>query len=281
MKAIKIEEPKVCPYCGSPVERKLEDGAHLYCSNPNCNEVIIAKLNYFVSKGCMDIEGLSEKTLRKIVSTTNVKSWKDLYLLTEDQLRMVCNLGPKTSKKIIEELEKSKAQVPAYRVLVSMGIPFIGQVISKTLLNEYKSLDFIQKICTAPQAKISGDFFHLEDLIGFVAASNLFDWFVNSNEIYDIYDLGLQHVVNDDKSSTNTTNKLDGLIILATGTLKNFTREGIKESVIENGGIYASGVNKKLNYLIVGSEPGESKLKKAEELGIKQISEDEYLNLIK
>ena len=89
MKAIKIHEPKVCPFCGSPIVRQLEDGAHLYCSNPNCSERKIAKLNYFVTKECMNIDGLSEKTIRKMCNTLEINNWYDLYNynLERDSLR--------------------------------------------------------------------------------------------------------------------------------------------------------------------------------------------------
>lgn len=276
MKAIKIKEPTVCPFCGSPVKRLLENGAHLYCTNPNCPEVIVEKINYFVNKECMDIDGFSEKTLRKIINTVNVTSWRDLYSLSENMLTEVCGLGPKISANIVLQLRKSKIEVPPYRVLVSMGIPNIGKVVAQKLLEKYKSID-------ALYTKIINDKIEdIIDLIGPVATENLKNWFLTSNDFYDICEVGLQHINSKDDSvlSSSTSNKLNGLIILATGTFKNFSRDEIKKSVIENGGTYASGVNKKLNYLIVGEAAGESKLKKADELGIKQISEEDFLKMI-
>lgn len=280
MKAIKIKEPTVCPYCGSPVTRILDEGAHLYCTNKECPEVLIAKLNYFVTKECMNIDGLSEKTLRKIVNSTTIKSWKDLYLLTEDELRYKCNIGDKTSKKIVKELENSKTEVPAWRVLVSMGIPSIGHVAAKKLLEAYETLSKLHVICTDPNIE-NKDYKHIESIIGPVAAYNLKTWFITSNDINDIYDLQLNCTAENKVSEVfETTNKLQGYTILATGTLKNFSRDEIKESVIANGGTYASGVNKKLSFLIVGEAPGASKIEKANSLGIKQINEEEYLKMI-
>ena len=103
MKAIKIEEPTVCPFCGAPIVRLLEDGAHLYCSNPDCEERRIAKLNYFVTKECMNIDGLSEKTLRKIVPVLNIRNWWDLYNLTAEQLQHA-GCGPVVARNIVDEL---------------------------------------------------------------------------------------------------------------------------------------------------------------------------------
>lgn len=276
MKATKIKEPTVCPYCGAPVERKLENGAHLYCTNPYCPEVLVEKINYFVSKECMDIDGFSEKTIRKIIDTVEINSWRDLYSLSENMLTEVCGLGPKISANIILQLRKSKIEVPPYRVLVSMGIPNIGKVVAQKLLDKYNSIDVLHTMCT------NGKIDELVELIGPVATENLVNWFLTSDDIYDIYEVGLQHINPEEDKSLKPLigNKLSGLIIMATGTLNNFTREGIKQSVIDNGGTYASGVNKKLNYLIVGSAPGESKIVKAKELGIKQISENEYMEMI-
>lgn len=273
MKDLKIAEPTVCPYCGYPVTRILDEGAHLYCTNPKCPEVLISKLNYFVSKDCMNIDGLSEKTLRKIVNTTTINSWKDLYFLSEDRLRYICNLGDKTSRKIVKELENSKTAVPAWRVLVSMGIPFIGQVAAKKLLSSFKS---IKELLLHVE-----DYTAIESIIGPAATESLVNWLKTSDDLNDIIDIGLQYQEDENTAAkTSSTDKLSGYNILATGTLKNFSRDEIKESVIANGGNYASGVNKKLDLLIVGEAAGESKLKKANELGIKQITEEDYLKLI-
>ena len=277
MKAQKIIEPTVCPFCGSPVKRLLENGAHLYCTNPNCPEVIVEKINYFVNKECMNIDGFSEKTLRKIIDVVHISCWRDLYSLSENMLTDVCGLGPKISENIVLQLRKSKIEVPPYRVLVSMGIPNIGKVVAQKLLNKYKSID-------ALYTKVANDTIDdIVDLIGPVATENLRNWFLTSDDFHNICEVGLRHINSEDDStlSPSASNKLNGLIILATGTLKNFSRDEIKNSVIENGGTYASGVNKKLNYLIVGDSAGESKLKKAQELGIKQITEEEYLKMIK
>lgn len=268
MNAIKIKEPKVCPFCGSPVVRILDEGAHLYCSNPNCHERNLAKLNYFVTKECMNIEGLSEKTLRKLRNHLVINKWQDLYNFTfEDFVFAGC--GEKTALKIVDELEKSKTEVPAERVLMALGIPGIGKVNSKKLLEEFGSIENIE-VATEE---------NLANVIGEVASQNVVDYMNNNaDELQTIYRLFNTKYESD---IVLTGNKLAGLTILATGTLNNFSRDEIKESVLENGGSYASGISKKLDYLIVGSAAGSSKLKKAAELGIKQITEDEYLNLIK
>lgn len=282
MKANKIIEPTVCPFCGSPVIRLLEDGAHLYCSNPNCSERKVAKLNYFVTKECMNIDGLSEKTLRKLRNTLKIDNWYDLYSYTFDDF-VAAGLGEKTALKICTELENSKTKAPAENVLMALGIPSIGKVNAKKLLDNFGSIEEIEKNAKTTQVDLTKIISHRKgyeiiNLIGEVAGHNVVDYMNNNSEelqyVYKYFN------TKSSKKEIAASNKLTGLTILATGTLNNFSRDGIKQSVIENGGTYASGISKKLDYLIVGAAAGSSKLKKAEEFGIKQISEDDYINLI-
>ena len=282
MKANKIIEPIVCPFCGSPIIRQLEDGAHIYCSNSNCSERKVAKLNYFVTKECMNIDGLSEKTLRKLRNTLKIDNWYDLYSYNFDDF-VAAGLGEKTALKICTELENSKTKAPAENVLMALGIPSIGKVNAKKLLDTFGSIEEIERIAKTTQVDLTKIISHrngyeIINLIGEVAGQNVVDYMNNNSEelqyVYKYFN------TKSSKKESATSNKLTGLTILATGTLNNFSRDGIKQSVIENGGTYASGISKKLDYLIVGAAAGSSKLKKAEEFGIKQISEDDYINLI-
>ena len=282
MKANKIIEPTVCPFCGSPVIRLLEDGAHIYCSNPNCSERKVAKLNYFVTKECMNIDGLSEKTLRKLRNTLKIDNWYDLYSYNFDDF-VAAGLGEKTALKICTELENSKTKAPAENVLMALGIPSIGKVNAKKLLDAFGSIEEIERNAKTTQVDLTKTISHRKgyeiiNLIGAAAGHNVVDYMNNDSEelqyVYKYFN------TKSSKKESATSNKLTGLTILATGTLNSFSRDGIKQSVIENGGTYASGISKKLDYLIVGAAAGSSKLKKAEELGIKQISEDDYINLI-
>lgn len=284
MSTIKISAPTVCPFCGSPVVKQLKDGAHLYCSNKNCKERLLQQLNYFVTKQCMNIDGLSEKTLRKLQDAGLVNYWYDLYSLTFDSC-VNAGLGNKTSLKLIDELAKSRTQVPAENVLMALGIPMIGKVAAQELLAEFGSIKEIENAANSVQVDHSkivshGEGYAIMKVIGDAAAQSLISYFKdNKEELQHVYAyLTYTSVVNETVSASN---KLEGMTILATGTLQNFTRDGIKESVIANGGKYASGVNGKLSFMIVGAAAGSSKIDKANKLGIKMISEEEYLNLIK
>lgn len=267
----KIKIPEKCPYCGAPVVKQLEDGAHLYCSNKECHERKLQKLNYFVSKQCMNIDGLSEKTLRKLQSYGLVSNWWKLYTLKYKDL-IDFGFGQKTSEKIISEVAKSRTAVPAENVLMALGIPMLGKVSATKLLQQFGS---IKNICDAAYNNLAS----VSEIIGDVASKSLRDYIIDNQEDFKYVDMYLTTAyVN---STEANSNKLEGMTILATGTLNNFSREGIKDSILSNGGKYASGVNAKLTFMIVGENAGASKLNKAKELNIQIISESEYLELIK
>ena len=279
MSTIKISAPTVCPFCGSPVVKQLKDGAHLYCSNKNCKERLLQQLNYFVTKQCMNIDGLSEKTLRKLQDAGLVNYWYDLYSLTFDSC-VNAGLGNKTALKLIDELQKSRTSVPAENVLMALGIPMIGKVAAHDLLAEFGSIKEIENAVNSIQADNSNKVNQIIKVIGEAAAQSLISYFKeNKEELQFVYTYLTYNSVASE--TVSASNKLEGLTILATGTLQNFTRDGIKESIIANGGKYASGVNGKLSFMIVGQAAGSSKIDKANKLGIKMISENEYLNLIK
>ncbi len=271
----KIEEPSVCPVCGQPVVKKENadgnEGIHLYCINKDCEAKVIARLEYFVSKDCMDIDGLGTSTLVSLYEFNNVRNWFDLYKLNEADFTY---LG-KNGQKVYENIQKSK-EMPADRVLTALGIPMIGKVAAKALLECYGNIKDIY----TDIVDYHGDKLFAEKPIG-TAASNELVAFVLDSDNEKIF-ANLFELLNYAYISNKPVGgPLEGKTLLATGTLENFPREEIKDSIISHGGKYASSVSKKLDYLIVGSKPGASKVTKATELGIKMISESEYLDLIK
>lgn len=275
---MKIEEPKYCPYCGATVVRILDDGANVYCSNTNCPGRNLEKLKYFVSKECMDIDGISGKTLEKLLDSTtyNIRNWWDLYGMSKESF-MNIGLGKKTSAKLVDELNKSKT-ANADKVLMALSIPMIGKVNASKLLERFASINNIEYIACSPQSNM------IRSEIGDVAGQYVIDYMIanhnlENGELSYVYKL-LNTVYEADTPAVSTSDRLSGLTVLATGTFDNFSRDGIKESIVANGAKYASGVNKKLSILVVGKEAGPSKLAKAKELGIKMISEQEYMDMI-
>ena len=266
-----FEEPTNCPFCGGQLSRKIEGGAHLYCTNPDCEERVIQKLTHFVKKECMNIDGLSDKTLRKLFEAGVVKNWKDLVCVTTTELYSA-GIGPKVSENIVDNIRKSLDELGPERSLSALGIPMIGKVTAQKIIDKYGSLSniweaFCSNVLTIKEmgSVVNDAFWNYLDENGyeFVDAIKFLP-----NEKKDVKEENIQSDI------------LSGLRILATGTLKNFSREGIKHSIISNGGTYVSGVNGKLDILLVGSDAGSSKLSKAKELGIKMINEEEYIDMI-
>lgn len=266
-----FDEPQICPFCGNSLSRKIAGGAHLYCTNPECEERCIQKLNHFVKKECMDIDGLSEKTLRKLFEAGVVRNWKDLVLCEKIDLYSA-GLGPKVSEKIVDNIKKSIDELGPERTLTSLGIPMIGKVSAQKIVDQYGSLSAVWEAFSMGELCVVG--------IGEVA-NECFAKYIDNNtdEFLDAIEF-LPNKKKEISDSGKESDSLVGLKILATGNLRNFSRDGIKKSVVANGGTYASGVSGKLDILIVGSDAGPSKLTKAKELGIRMIDEDEYIRMI-
>jgi DNA ligase (NAD+) len=298
---VEIESPDVCPFCGSKLVKKDADGAHYYCVNRHCREKNIQKINHFCKKECMNIDGISLKTIRKMYDFGLIEVWQDLYSLTYDVL-VNDGFGEKTAKNIIDQIEKSKSN-PQYRILMSLGIPMIGRITSRKLIDAFGSINNLKNATLESVSAVDG--------VGDVAAMEITRYFAeNSSEIDNITNLfkksgekketvkeittksliptsnvnNIVDVNNDSVKSVITEKKekqgIVGKRFLATGKLNNFSRQSIMDSVEENGGIYASTIGINLDYLIVGENAGAAKLKKAKELNINMIGENEYINMI-
>jgi len=264
-----ISKPEVCPFCGHPLSKRLEEGAHLYCTNNECPERQIQKINHFVSKDCMNIDGVSIMTIRQIYSHGILRDWMDMYKWYIDDL-MNCGFTEKTAGAIINQIMKSRENSQA-QVLRSLGIQSIGKVSAEKVIDAFTT---IKDLFTASVSEIQD-----RSCLGLVAANNLYEYLHNEDNKSEI-DMIIDTFTNVAEKPAPTGNSLAGMTILATGTLENFKRDEIKDSVIANGGKYASGVTGKLSFLLVGADPGASKIEKAEKLGIKMITESEYLNMI-
>ena len=298
---VEIKTPDVCPFCGSKLIKKDADGAHYYCVNRHCREKNIQRINHFCKKECMNIDGISLKTIRKMYDLGIIETWQDLYSLTYEIL-VNDGFGEKTAKNIIDQIEKSKSN-PQYRILMSLGIPMIGRVTSRKLIDSFGSINNLKNATLESVSAVDG--------VGDVAAMEITRYFVeNSSEIDNIINLfkksgekkeavkeitaksiipilnvnNIVDVNNDSVNSVITEKKENHSIVgkrfLATGKLNNFSRQSIMDSVEENGGIYASTIGINLDYLIVGENAGAAKLKRAKELNINMIDENEYINMI-
>lgn len=263
----RIEEPKVCPCCHSPLVKK---GPLLYCKNRDgCKEQIISRLTHFVEREAFNIEGLSEKTLWQCHQKLGVSEFSDLYKLKEEDLLKLDNFKDKKTKNIINSINNSK-NVDFYRFIYALGISEVGIKTAKDLAKKFVNYENLKKATRE-------ELLEVED-IGEIIADNILEYFQdeeNLKEIDRLFEAGV--VINE--SNIVIGKKLKGLTFVLTGTLPNYTRPEMSELIEKNGGKVASSVSKNTSFVLAGEEAG-SKLDKAKVLGVKIINENEMLKML-
>lgn len=263
----RIEEPKVCPCCHSPLVKK---GPLLYCKNRDgCKEQIISRLTHFVEREAFNIEGLSEKTLWQCHQKLGVSEFSDLYKLKEEDLLKLDNFKDKKTKNIINSINNSK-NVDFYRFIYALGISEVGIKTAKDLAKKFVNYENLKKATRE-------ELLEVED-IGEIIADNILEYFQdeeNLKEVNRLFEAGV--VINE--SNIVIGEKLKGLTFVLTGTLPNYTRPEMSEIIEKNGGKVASSVSKNTSFVLAGEEAG-SKLDKAKVLGVKIINENEMLKML-
>ncbi|VWL85338.1 NAD-dependent DNA ligase LigA [Oceanivirga miroungae] len=264
--------PVKCPSCNNEVYKSDEIVA-IKCINIYCPERLNRNIEYFVSRNCMNIKGLGDKITRRFIELGIITNILDVYNLHKfrDLIISQEKMGEKSTDNLLESIEKSKKNSFS-RVLYSLGIDFVGKVISELIVNEIPNIDLLINSTYDDLIKIKG--------VGEVAAKSILKYFSDENNlriIYGLKEIGLNF--ENEKIKIKDNLKMKDKTFLATGTLVNFKREEIKELVKLNAGKYLSAVSKNLDYLIVGENAG-SKLEKAKKLNIKIISEDEFSSML-
>jgi len=265
----RFKMPDNCPICGSPVIR-IKGEVVPRCINIACPAQIKGRIRHFGSRNAMDIEGLGVSLVEQLVDKKLVKDVADLYFLTLDQLVPLERMGEKSAKNLLESIEKSKKR-ELKRLIYALGIRHVGEHLSEIIAKKWKSIDQLftvteEELLETPE-------------IGPEVASSIISFFKNETNKKVIERLKEAGVSMKEEKEEEKPAKLKGLIFLFTGALSNMTRSEAKERVEALGGSVASSVSKRVNYLVVGAEPG-SKLEKAKELGITVIDEKEFLKMI-
>jgi len=262
-----------CPECGTQLVR-TEGEAAFYCPNDDgCPPQIKGKMEHFVSRKAMDIDGLGEETIGLLYDEGLAKNITELYDLKKEQLANLERMGEKSAQRILDGLEASK-KVPFERVLFALGIRFVGETVAKTLA---KKLHNIENIQTAKKEELVEI-----DEIGERIAESVVDWFSKEEHIQFIQKLkevDLQFQISSEKLS-GRTEKLAGLSIIISGTFEKYSRDELKEMVEKNGGKNVGSISKNTSYVLAGENMGPSKLDKANQLGVKIISENEFLKML-
>lgn len=270
-----IEIPKYCPVCGGPTRVVTENASEiLMCTNVNCCGKILGKLKFFVSKPAMNIDGISEAVLDFLISKKWVKSFKDIYHLAEhkNEWQKCDGFGKRSVEKILDAIENSR-DVKLENFICALSIPNIGKSASKTIANHFNgNFDAFIAAC-----ENGFDWTTLDDF-GEIMAENMNEYFEENFIKVNLLAAEMRFIKNESKVTVE--NPFMGKTLCVTGKLFNFTRDSINSKIAELGAKAASSVSKNCAYLITNEASGSSKYKKAVELNIPIITEEEFLRMI-
>lgn len=262
-----------CPECGTTLIRKEGEAAH-YCPNEDgCPPQIKGKMEHFISRKAMNIDGIGTETIDLLYNEGLIRNIADLYDLKKEQISNLERLGDKSAERILKSLEESRL-VPFEKVLFALGIRFVGETVAKTLAKRLVNIENIKKASIEELTAI--------DEIGERIAISVRQYFSNPDNLKLIERLkekGLQMQL-DEASLKNRSEKLNGLSIIISGTFEKNSRDDLKKMIEQNGGKNVSSISKNTSYMLAGKNIGPSKLEKAEKLNIQIISEDDFLKLI-
>ena len=266
--AAPYEFPTHCPVCGAPVARD-EDGAHIRCTGAECPAQLLRNLTHFASRDAMDIEGLGPAVVESLVNAGFVKTAADLYELDAQSVASLERMGKKSAENLLDAIERSKSN-DLSRLLFAFGIRQVGQKAAKILAARFGSLD---ALCAATVEELTA-----VDDVGEITARNIVEWLASDQSRHLIKCLRAAGV-NMTSSAEPVGDKLAGKTFVLTGTLERFTRDEAGEMIEKLGGKVSGSVSKKTSYVVAGEAAG-SKLKKAQDLGIPVLTEEEFLTMI-
>ena len=260
--------PENCPVCGAKVE-KDGDGAFLRCTGAECPAQLSRNIAHFVSRDAMDVEGLGNSIVEALIEKNLIKSPADIYYLKLEDIATLWKSGTKAAKKLLDAIEESKQQ-DVSRLIFALGIRQVGAKTGKVLASTFGSLDKLMKATLDELTQVND--------VGEVTAANIYDWFHQEQSKHMVERLRSAGV-NFESRRVLTDNRFAGQTFVLTGTLTKFTRDEATEKIELLGGKASGSVSKKTSYVVVGENAG-SKERKARELGIPILSEDDFLAMI-
>ena len=260
--------PTVCPVCGAAVERDA-DGAFLRCTGAACPAQLSRSLAHFVSRDAMDIDGMGKNIVSALIEKGFVKTPADLYYLTVEEMKQLWSKGDTQARKLLKAIEESKTR-DLSRLIFALGIRQVGAKAGKTLAGHFGDLDALMN---APLEELTG----VED-VGEITARNILDWFAQPSA-REMVERLRSAGVNFESQRTVSDARFAGMTFVLTGALTKFTRDQATEKIELFGGKASGSVSKKTTYVVVGENAG-SKERKARELGIPILTEDDFLAMI-
>ena len=260
--------PSCCPVCGSPVEQD-EDGAFLRCTGAECPAQLSRNIAHFVSRDAMDIDGLGTAIVEGLMEKGLIKSYADLYSLTLDEISSLWKSGTTAAQKLLNSIENSKKQ-DVSRLIYALGIRQVGAKTGKILASAFGSLDGLMNATLEELTQVPD--------VGPVTADYIYEWFHLEQSRHVIQKLRSAGV-NFESTRVITDARFAGKTFVLTGALSKFTRDEAAEKIELLGGKVSGSVSKKTGFVVVGENAG-SKERKAMELGIPILTEDEFLEMI-
>tara|TARA_B100001093_G_scaffold69076_1_gene59477 strand:- start:590 stop:2596 length:2007 start_codon:yes stop_codon:yes gene_type:complete len=261
-----------CPECGNKLT-KLENEANHYCFNQdNCQPQVVGRIQHFISRKAMDIDGLGQETVSLLVRNGLIRNYADLYDLKYEQIVVLERMAEKSANNLIQGVSRSK-NISFERVLYALGIRHVGETVAKKLVSHFNSIENL----------INADFDELilVDEIGDKIANSLIDFFndsYNMKIIDRLNEIGLNLISN--LTNKKTSSLLSNKSFVISGVFKNHSRDALKSFIETNGGTVVSSVSSKTNFLVAGDKMGPSKKIKATEFGVKIISEFDLQEMI-
>ncbi len=261
-----IKPPDHCPVCGS---RLVKENVYLRCVNMSCPAKLKGALRHFSQRKAMDIEGLGEKLAEMLVDRGLVKDLADIYYLKKEDLLQLPGFAEKSARNLIAAIEGSKNR-PLARFLYAIGIPNVGEYMAGVLAKHFKTLDNIQKASVEELLKIEG--------FGPEIAKSIYEFFRDENNLR-VLDKMFRAGVKPEEAQEEKESPIKDKVFVFTGALSSMSRPEAQALVEEKGGIVKNSVSRKVDFVVVGENPG-SKYEKAKALGVKILNEDEFLKLM-
>lgn len=260
--------PETCPVCGAPVERD-PDGAAIRCTGAECPAQLLRNLIHFASRDAMDIDGVGPAVMRQLIESGLVSNPADLYDLRAEQLADLERMGAKSAQNAVDAIAKSKEN-DLWRLIFALGIRQVGAKAAKILAAHFGSMEALRRAAAEELTQI--------DDVGAVTADYIIRW-MSSDQAVDLLERLKAAGVNMESRQKLVDRRFAGMTFVLTGALSHFTREEAGEMIEQRGGKASASVSKKTTYVVAGENAG-SKLKKAQELNIPVLSEEEFLALL-
>ncbi len=260
--------PEVCPVCGAPVRRD-EDGAAIRCTGAECPAQLLRNLTHFASRDAMDIDGCGPAVIQQLIDSGMVANPADLYDLEAEKVAKLERMGKKSAENLLAAIERSKAN-DLSRLVFGLGIRQVGEKAAKVLASHFRTMD---ALCAAEVEELT----EIDD-VGGITAQCVVDY-LSSSQAKDLIARLKSAGVNMESTAELVDDRFAGMTFVLTGTLSRFDRKAAQALIEERGGKAAGSVSKRTSYVVAGEAAG-SKLKKAEELGIPVLTEDEFAKML-